>query len=205
MIRRSWHRTKGALGFLFALLLAFGCQHEGDAAAPTSPSPPGLDAADAQPLAEAGVAQEASAAEGNAATLAAGPPPDASPSPKPPAPNPLDNVVAPAYPASALHDGFQSAKDKLIACYLPGKKKDPKLRGKVIVKFTVTSNGTAKPVANEGSTLPDEDVIACVVRVVKTVHFAKPIEGTATVVFPLIFRPSDDAMLVLPDVGGKSP
>jgi hypothetical protein len=88
---------------------------------------------------------------------------------------------------------------------LPGKKKDPKLRGKVIVKFTIHSDGAAKPVANEGSTLEDDDVIACVIRTIKTIRFTKPIEGSATVIYPLIFRPTGDETLLLPDTGSKAP
>jgi hypothetical protein len=81
------------------------------------------------------------------------------------------------------------------------KKKDPKLRGKVIVKFTINPDGGAKPAANEGSTLEDDDVVACVVRTIKTIRFMKPIEGTATVVYPFIFRPTGDESLILPDAG----
>ena len=189
------------------VVLLLGCQHEGDAAAPTSPATSVIDGgavegpSEAPVLAEAGVPSET----GRAAVAAApADTPDASTLPKPPVANPLDSVVPIAYPPSALFEAFSGAKQKLIACYVAGKKKDPKLRGKVIVKFTVNANGTAKPAANEGSTLPDDDVIACVVRTVKTMHFTKPVEGTATVVYPLIFRPGDEA-LILPDAGSKSP
>jgi hypothetical protein len=60
-------------------------------------------------------------------------------------------------------------------------------------------------VASEGSTLPDDDVVACVVRTVKAIHFTKPIEGSATVVYPLIFRPTGDEPLILPDPGSQAP
>jgi hypothetical protein len=74
-----------------------------------------------------------------------------------------------------------------------------------MVKFTVNSDGMAKPVANEGSTLPDDGVVSCVVRVVRSLRFRKPIEGSATVVYPFIFRPTGGEALILPDVEGKSP
>jgi hypothetical protein len=139
---------------------------------------------------------------GTATTVAA----DASPpTDTPPAIAPADMSAAPAYPASALYETFSSAnaRAKLIACYMPGKQKDPKLRGKVIVKFTIQSDGNAAPVADEGSNLTDEAVIACVVRTVKTLHFQKPVEGSVTVVYPLIFHSSGDDVLVLPNAGKK--
>jgi hypothetical protein len=122
-----------------------------------------------------------------------------------PAVTPPDMSAAPAYPASALYEAFASAgaRAKLIACYMPGKQRDPKLRGKVIVKFTIQSDGHASPAADEGSNLTDEAVIACVVRTVKTLHFQKPVEGSVTVVYPLIFHSSGDEVLVLPNAGKK--
>jgi hypothetical protein len=106
---------------------------------------------------------------------------------------------APAYPPSALHDTFSKAEAKLIACYLPGKKRDPKLRGKVVVKLTINGDGSAHQVANENSTLQDPDVIACVIRTVRTLRFTKPVEGSVTVIYPFIFRPTGEDPLILPD------
>jgi outer membrane biosynthesis protein TonB len=131
---------------------------------------------------------------------------DAAPAPEaPPKVTAPDMSAAPAYPPSALYEAFSASatRKKLIGCYLPGKARDPKLRGKVIVKFTIHSDGTAKEVTSEGSNLQADDVIACVVRTVKTIRFTKPVEGTVTVVYPLIFRPTGDETLILPDAGKK--
>jgi hypothetical protein len=197
MTSRPWRRAKSVAW----LLLVWGCHHEGDSAIPAPPAASEVDGAPTEGPPPTDAPLEASAPVASTDSHA----PDASTSPAPPAPNPLDNAAAPAYPPSALYDAFSKAKPKLIACYLPGKKKDPKLRGKVIVKFTIHSDGTAKPVANEGSTLEDDDVIACVIRVVRTIRFTKPIEGSATVIYPLIFRPTGDETLLLPDTGSKVP
>jgi hypothetical protein len=198
----NWQRAKGGLW----LFLAWGCQHQVDAAVPASPSASGVDGGSTEGPPETGVSAEANAPTGTTGTAAtvAVDTPDAS-AEKRPEPTISELAEFQSYPPSALYKAFTDAKQKLIACYLPGKKKDPKLRGKVSVKFTINPNGTAKPVANEGSTLQDDDVIACVVRTVKTIHFTKPIDGTATVVYPLIFRPTGDETLILPDAGSKSP
>jgi hypothetical protein len=173
-----------------------GCHHEDDGVTGPAVAAPPAVTPETTPLAgpDAGTP---SAATG---LIEASTPPDA-----PPAITPPDMSAAPAYPASALYETFSSAdaRKKLIACYLPGKQRDPKLRGKVIVKFTINGNGSANPAANEGSNLTDDEVIACVVRTIKTLHFQKPIEGSVTVVYPLIFRPTGDETLILPNAGKK--
>ena len=186
-------RSTWALRFV-GMALAVGCQHENDAATavPVVPAPP------APPL-------EGPDAGAPSAPIAPSAAPAPAPADTPPAITPPDMSAAPAYPASALYETFSSdaARAKLIACYLPGKQRDPKLRGKVIVKFTINGDGTAKPVANEGSNLTDDAVITCVVRAIKTLHFQKPVEGSVTVVYPFIFRPTGDETLILPNAGKK--
>jgi hypothetical protein len=180
-----------ALGLSAGALL--GCPHsDGNGTTPASVAPPIAAAADDASVADTGTASVDARAP-DAATET----PDAAP----PAASPPDMTSAPAYPPSALYDAFSKAEAKLIACYLPGKKRDPTLRGKVIVKLTINADGNARPVANEKSNLEDPEVIACVIRTVKTLHFTKPVEGSVTVVYPFIFRPTGDSMLTLPDAG----
>jgi hypothetical protein len=112
----TWHIAKSA----FWLPLLWGCQHEVDAAAPTSPVPSGIDGASAEVSPSTGVSADASAPF---ATVPS-PAPDASTTTTtPPAPDPLDNVATPAYPPSALYDAFSKAKQRLVACYLPGRRR----------------------------------------------------------------------------------
>ena len=185
---------------LFVAMVVCGCRHEAEGASgtPVAVVTPGTDDAGTPPTPDDGVDA--------AAPDAAAPPSDASSAEaEAPKVTPADMSAAPAYPASALYATFSSAsaRAKLIACYLPGKKRDPKLRGKVILKFTINTDGSAKPVANEGSNLPDDAVIDCVIKAVKTMRFQKPLEGTVTIVYPFIFRSSGDETLILPDVGKK--
>ncbi len=189
----SFART-AARPFIAACLFALGCQHTGEPAPAQpikveAPSPPEGDAAPIEAATGSGAGP--AAPDGGASEAAA------------PAFTPPDMSAAPAYPASNLFDAFSKARAKLIACYLPGKKRDPKLRGKVIVKFTINADGTAHPVEDQGSNLEDEAVIACVIRTIKALHFAKPVEGTVTVQYPFIFRPTGDETLILPTAGQK--
>jgi len=51
----------------------------------------------------------------------------------------------------------------VLSCYEDGRKRDPNLKGKVIVKFVIGEDGNTKEAADAGSTLPDRDVVGCVV------------------------------------------
>jgi hypothetical protein len=155
--------------------------------------------------------EDASPGEAGAAPVDAPPPPPgtaavetpdaSSPDASTPIPIAADMSAAPAYPPSALYDTFSKAEPKLIGCYMAGKKRDPRLRGRVTVKLTINADGSARPVTDENSNLADSEVIACVLRTVKTLRFTKPVEGTVTVIYPFIFRPTGDATLILPDAG----
>jgi hypothetical protein len=165
---------------------------------------PHSDGADTTPASAASppvaLPDDASSGDAGAANVDATPPVSAAtPDASPPVTTAPDMTSAPAYPPSALHDTFSKSEAKLVACYLPGKKRDPKLRGKVIVKLTINGDGSAHQVVNEKSTLQDPEVIACVIRTVKTLRFTKPVEGSVTVIYPFIFRPTGDDPLILPD------
>ncbi len=187
-------------GILFSVALglpawALGCLHSETKATslvPPDAAAPNVDAP--EPPRETTGTPDASSPD--ASNLDASSPDASSPAPTPP-----DMTSAPAYPPSALYEVFSKAEPKLIGCYLPGKKRDPNLRGRVIVKLTINADGSARPVTDEKSNLPDPEVIACVIRTVKTLRFTKPVEGSVMVVYPFIFRSAGDTTLILPDVG----
>jgi outer membrane biosynthesis protein TonB len=173
------------------------CKHEPDAASTTpgaAATPPPTDgtmndaAAGSVLSGDTTDAATSTADLGDAASAAEAAAPVSAP----------DLSAPPGYPAASLKDTFAKNADKLKACYLPGKKRDPKLRGKVIVKFSIGTSGRVGFAQNEGSNLQDDAVIACVVKAVKSLRFTKPLEGSVTVVYPFIFRPGDET-LILPE------
>jgi hypothetical protein len=165
--------------------------HSADTAKAATPSadakPPEADAAvavlDAAPEASSPPAPEA------------GTPADPSATSHPSAP--VFDTQGPAYPAASLREVFDKNQAKLLACFEPGRKRDPKLRGHVNVKFTIGQTGKPGAVQDQASNLPDPQVVACVIKVVKTLRFTKP-EGSVTVVYPFIFH-STEPFLILPD------
>ncbi|MEM7154681.1 MAG: TonB family protein [Myxococcota bacterium] len=75
-------------------------------------------------------------------------------------------------------------------CYNQGLAKDPNLRGRVAVMFTIGPRGTVPTAAVTESTLGDANVGRCVAKSVKRWKFPKPSSGgSAMVTYPFSFSP----------------
>jgi hypothetical protein len=77
----------------------------------------------------------------------------------------------------------------LSACYSAGLERNPRLTGRILVRFVVAPDGSVSHASNDGSDLPPE-VIGCVVGVFGTLRFPRPERGAVTVTFPLRFDPN---------------
>jgi hypothetical protein len=76
-------------------------------------------------------------------------------------------------------------------CYEEGLKRSAKLQGRVTVKFIIGLDGTTQMTADEGSDLPDPQVVQCVVAGFAKLSFPPPQGGYVTVVYPIEFAPGD--------------
>jgi len=75
-------------------------------------------------------------------------------------------------------------------CYELGLQKDPKLQGRVTVKFGINPTGkVTKASKSPGTTLPDADVVRCVVRSFDSMLFPRPQGGAIVVDYPIDFAP----------------
>jgi len=74
-------------------------------------------------------------------------------------------------------------------CYEQGLRSDPKLAGKISVKFEIDRSGAVQKVADAGSDLKSPAVIACVLRAFGNLSFPQPESGTVSVVYPITFDP----------------
>ncbi|APR75749.1 Hypothetical protein A7982_01095 [Minicystis rosea] len=76
-------------------------------------------------------------------------------------------------------------------CYEKGLHKDPKLAGKVVVRFVIGKDGSVTSAVDAGSTLPDPAVVACVVRDFRSLTFPPPRGGSGilTVIYPIELDP----------------
>jgi hypothetical protein len=79
------------------------------------------------------------------------------------------------------------------ACYEMGLKRNPKLEGRVAVKFTIDRAGAIKDVGDDGSDLGDAQAVSCVLRGFANLSFPQPEGGIVTVVYPIIFHPGTPA------------
>jgi hypothetical protein len=70
---------------------------------------------------------------------------------------------------------------------VPAPSADPNVRGRVVVKFVIDRNGAVSTAQDAGSTLPDQDVINCVVRSFGNLSFPQPEGGIVTATYPFVF------------------
>ena len=75
-------------------------------------------------------------------------------------------------------------------CYENGLRTDPKLAGRVTVKFVIDRSGAVEKVSDGGSTLSDQAVISCIVRAFGNLSFPQPEGGIVTVVYPIELAPA---------------
>ncbi len=76
-------------------------------------------------------------------------------------------------------------------CYEQGLARNPSLEGRVVVRFIIDQSGSVAHATNSGSTLPDSQVVQCVVQAFPRLSFPEVEGGTVTVVYPILFSPGD--------------
>jgi TonB family protein len=77
---------------------------------------------------------------------------------------------------------------------MEGAARRPDLTGRVTAKLVLDPTGAVEDAADEGSDLPDPRVVACVLDVMRTAHFAPPRGGGLTLVYPVVFKPETSAV-----------
>ncbi len=71
-------------------------------------------------------------------------------------------------------------------CYERGLMTNPKLEGRVTVRFVIREDGGIDQIANGGTDLPSEDVIGCVLHGFRALRFPAPSGGIVTVEYPIL-------------------
>ena len=74
-------------------------------------------------------------------------------------------------------------------CYEAGLSRNPKLEGRVSVRFVINRDGSVTDAKDGGSDLPDPAVVSCVTRAFQTLSFPQPEGGIVTVSYPIVFSP----------------
>jgi outer membrane biosynthesis protein TonB len=79
---------------------------------------------------------------------------------------------------------------QVTACYERELKKNPGLRGKVVVGFVIGGDGRVRPPRIVRNTTRNRAMLPCIKRAVRTWRFPKA-EGPADVEYPFAFKPRD--------------
>lgn len=75
-------------------------------------------------------------------------------------------------------------------CYEKNLLKDPSLKGKVSVEWTIGGSGSVTRVRQKTSTLRSPQVSSCIIQAIKRWRFPKPTGGNVTISFPFVFSQS---------------
>jgi hypothetical protein len=84
-----------------------------------------------------------------------------------------------------VHDNFGRFRN----CYEAGLRGNPSLEGRVVTRFAIDRRGAVTTAQDGGSSLPNTNVVECVVRSFYSLSFPEHEGGIVTVVYPLALRP----------------
>jgi hypothetical protein len=74
-------------------------------------------------------------------------------------------------------------------CYLDGLRREPRLQGRVSIRFVIGNDGAVSNVGNGGTDLPDMAVIECIVHLFEELAFPRPAGGIVTVIHSYLLSP----------------
>jgi hypothetical protein len=95
-------------------------------------------------------------------------------------------------PAEVIQRIVRQNFGRFRLCYEAGLRGNPGLSGRVATKFVIGRDGAVMQSSDAGSDLPDQQVVACVVRSFNTLSFPAPDGGIATVTYPIILTPGGE-------------
>ena len=76
------------------------------------------------------------------------------------------------------------------ACYERRLKANPKLRGKIVIGFTINTRGRVIETSVASNTMGDSKVAQCIMSHIKRWRFPKPEGGDVSIEFPFVFAPA---------------
>jgi hypothetical protein len=92
-------------------------------------------------------------------------------------------------PPEVIQQVVRQHYGRFRACYEAGLGRNPTLTGRVSARFVIAEDGTVSRVGNAGSTVPDAEVVHCVLALFPRMRFPPPIAGPVTVVYPVMLEP----------------
>ena len=92
-------------------------------------------------------------------------------------------------PAEVIQRIVRQNFGRFRLCYEAGLRGNPSLTGRISTRFVIGRDGAVMQSSDAGSDLPDQNVVACVVRSFNSLSFPAPEGGVATVTYPLTLSP----------------
>jgi hypothetical protein len=90
-----------------------------------------------------------------------------------------------------LTAALEKAAPKLEQCYAQALEKKPRLKGRLIVAWTVRPNGKVSGAKKQGGTIKDAELARCTIDAISTTKFPKPKKQQAVLIrLPLEYRKS---------------
>jgi hypothetical protein len=94
-------------------------------------------------------------------------------------------------PAEVMERVIRAADKELRACYDEGLAKDASLGGKITFSFLIAEDRNVRDLRTVCTSLPDAEVVSCMAARFSQLQFPRWRSGRLTVVFPILFSPSD--------------
>jgi hypothetical protein len=94
-------------------------------------------------------------------------------------------------PAEVIQRIVRQNFGRFRLCYEAGLRSNPALSGRVSTKFVIGRDGAVNQASDAGSDLPDQQVVACIVRSFNSLSFPSPEGGVATVTYPIVLTPGE--------------
>ena len=92
----------------------------------------------------------------------------------------------------AIHRVVAAHRGAIKLCYEKALAHDPHLEGRVSVRFAIDSSGQVASAASAPPTsMPDANVVSCVLREFRALHFPPHAGAPVSVVYPFIFAAAD--------------
>ncbi len=91
---------------------------------------------------------------------------------------------------NALAKFVKSRLPAIQGCYERELKRNPSLKGKVVVRFTIGTNGRVTEIDIEENSLGNQDVGGCIKNLIRAWVFPFKPESEATVSYPFVFAPA---------------
>jgi hypothetical protein len=100
-----------------------------------------------------------------------------------------ESAVTGALPHEVIERVVRRNYGRFRACYEKGLRRNPKLEGRVAVRFVIGLDGRVTNAKKGESDIPDAAVVSCIVAGFTTLQFPAPGGGPVSVVYPIRFAP----------------